>query len=88
MKFLRELIFLIAITFSVNANANLLIDENINQFLVMYSNDCATHTMRLIRGFKKYNDNYDYKGFSVFKENKLDMAIYTNGLETNRPLFV
>jgi len=90
MKFLKELIFLIAITFSINANASPLTDENINQFLVMYSNDYATHSMRLVKGFKRYKDNFDYKSYTSFKNNewlpkyKLEIAIYDNVLETNR----
>jgi len=90
MKFLRKLMFLIAITCSINANSSPLTDENINQFLVMYSNDYATHSRSLAKGFVRNKNNFDYKSFMTFKNNewlpkyKLDMAIYDNVLETNR----
>jgi len=90
MKFLRELMFLIAITFSINANSSPLTDENFNEFLVMYGNDYSTQSLRLVNGFKKYKESSDYKGFIQFKNKEwypkyaVDRDIYDNILETNR----
>ncbi|MEE7625422.1 hypothetical protein V3O24_04550 [Methylobacter sp. Wu8] len=90
MVFKRSAAVVLLLFMASVAHAEQLNDKNINQFLLKYANDYATHSMRLVRGFRKYKDQGDYQGFVAFKntvwlpEFERDRKAYDAILEDNR----